>query len=274
MEITREIYWNVGHGLTTLGPMYLLGLVAFAVLVYGSLSRVRIYRQGKPAVRTDDPAARLSMMVKNMLLQSRVTRVAGPGLAHAVFFWGFLLLFIGTGLIVVQADFTDLLFDVVFLKGNVYKVFSIVLDLAGAAAVVMLFGFLVRRWLVKPAGLQSGFDDIVMHVLLFAILITGFLIEGARMAVTEVGTELAWWSPVGPGGWSRSGSLRFLRSINACGGSILFWPWCLSASFHLPSSDISSPPAPTIFLRIAAPSANWSPPIWKMRRLRISVYGR
>ncbi|MBW2683048.1 MAG: (Fe-S)-binding protein, partial [Deltaproteobacteria bacterium] len=32
---------------------------------------------------------------------------------------------------------------------------------------------------------------------LFAILLTGFVIEGARMAVTELGTPLAIWSPLG-----------------------------------------------------------------------------
>ena len=36
-----------------------------------------------------------------------------------------------------------------------------------------------------------------MHGLLFAILLSGFVIEGARMAVTELGTPLAYWSPVG-----------------------------------------------------------------------------
>jgi len=36
-----------------------------------------------------------------------------------------------------------------------------------------------------------------MHALLFVILITGFVIEGARMAVTELGTPLAPWSPIG-----------------------------------------------------------------------------
>jgi nitrate reductase gamma subunit len=197
METTREIYWNVGHGLATLGPMYLFALAAVAVLVYGAVSRVKIYRQGQPVNRTDEPLARLAMMMKNMLLQARVTRVFGPGLAHAVFFWGFALLLVGTGLIVIQADFTDLFFDVVFLKGIPYKLFSIVLDIAGIAALVMLLGLLVRRWLVKPAGLLTGRDDIIMHSLLFAILVTGFLIEGARMAVTEMGTELSYWSPIG-----------------------------------------------------------------------------
>jgi len=124
-------------------------------------------------------------------------RVRGPGVAHGLFFWGFFLLFLGTCLIVVQADFTDLLFGVKFLKGTFYKLFSVVLDLAGLVAIVMLFGLFIRRYLVRPAGLETKRDDAIMHGLLFAILATGFVIEGARMAVTELGTPLAAWSPVG-----------------------------------------------------------------------------
>lgn len=197
MEFTREIYWNVGHGAATLAPMYLFTAMALAVLVYGLLRRVKIYRLGRPVERMDQPLARLGGMLRAMLLQTRVLRVAGPGLAHAVFFWGFLLLFIGTGLIVVQADFSDLFFDYVFLKGTFYKLFSLTLDLAGLAAIIMLAGLFVRRWVVRPAGLETKRDDAVMHGLLFAILVTGFFIEGARMAVTELGTPLAAWSPVG-----------------------------------------------------------------------------
>ncbi len=36
-----------------------------------------------------------------------------------------------------------------------------------------------------------------MHSLLFAILLSGFVVEAARMAATEIGTPLASWSPVG-----------------------------------------------------------------------------
>ncbi len=63
----------------------------------------------------------------------------------------------------------------------------------------MLLGLLVRRYLVRPKGLENRRDDVLMHSLLFAILVTGFLIEGARMAVTEVPArmDLAVWSPVG-----------------------------------------------------------------------------
>ena len=123
--------------------------------------------------------------------------MVGAGTAHAVFFWSFFLLFIGTLLIVAQADFTDLFFGVKFLKGNFYLGFSLVLDLAGLAAIGMLLGLAVRRYLIRPEGLTTKGDDALMHGLLLAILVTGFVIEGARMAVTEMGTPLALWSPVG-----------------------------------------------------------------------------
>lgn len=197
MEFSREIYWNVGHGAGTLVPMYLLAIAAVAVLVYGFRERMKVYRQGLPLERTDQMGARIAEMLKNVLLQKKVARVVWPGLLHGLFFWGFFLLLIGTTLIVIQADFTDLLFGVKFLKGTFYKLFSVTLDLAGLVAILMLAGLLVRRFIFRPEGLETKRDDVIMHALLFTILITGFIIEGARMAVTEMGTPLSLWSPVG-----------------------------------------------------------------------------
>ncbi len=199
MEFTREIYWNVGHGVWTLLPMYLLTLGAFFVLIKVFLQRIAVYKQGLPLNRTDRTAERIQGMITKILFQQKVIRVRWPGLLHGLFFWGFGLLFIGTCLIVVQADFTDLLFDVKFLTGTFYKLFSIVLDLAGLVCIVMLAGLFVRRYFFPPEGLETKKDDAIMHGLLFAILLTGFVIEGARMAATEMGTPLAAWSPVGLG---------------------------------------------------------------------------
>ncbi|THB75965.1 MAG: 4Fe-4S dicluster domain-containing protein [Desulfobulbaceae bacterium] len=197
MEFTREIYWNVGHGVTTLLPMYLLVVIALGLLAYGFYRRVLVYKKGGPLNRSDNPGARAIDLVNNVLFQKKVTTVRLPGMFHGLFFWGFFLLFIGTTLIVIQADFTDLLFDYVFLKGNFYKIFSITLDLAGLVCILMLGALLVRRYVLKPEGLETGRDDAIMHGLLFLILISGFVIEGARMAVTEMGEPVAAWSPVG-----------------------------------------------------------------------------
>ena len=197
MEFTREIYWNVGSGAGTLIPMYLLLLVAVSLLAWGGWQRIKVYRLGRELQRCDDLPRRLVEALGQVLTQVRVLRVTGAGTAHGLFFWGFFLLFIGTSLIVLQADFTDPLFGIKFLKGNFYLIFSLVLDLAGAVAIVMLAGLFVRRYFVRPAGLETCWEDAVSHVLLMVILLTGFVIEGARMAVTELGTDLALWSPVG-----------------------------------------------------------------------------
>ena len=195
--MTREIYWNIGNGATTLVPMYLFAVASMAVLAWGFLQRVKIYKQGKPLNRTDELGVRIARLVRDVLLQVKVLQVKGPGVAHGLFFLGFFLLFLGTCLIVIQADFTDLFFGVKFLKGNFYLFFSVVLDIAGLVAIVMLGGLLVRRYIVRPEGLETKKDDALMHGLLFAILVSGFVIEGARMAVTEMGTPLALWSPLG-----------------------------------------------------------------------------
>ncbi len=197
MELTREIYWNVGHGAGTLVPMYVLLLAALCILVWGSWQRIKIYRLGRELQRIDDLPRRVVEALYQVLAQLRVMQVKGAGTAHGLFFWGFFLLFVGTCLIVLQADVTDPLFDVKFLKGPFYLVFSLVLDIAGAIAIIMLAGLFVRRYLLKPPGLETRQEDAFIHVLLMVILLTGFVIEGARMAVTEIGTNLSLWSPVG-----------------------------------------------------------------------------
>lgn len=197
MEFTREIYWNVGHGV--LIPMYALAFLAVGILVHGALKRIGVYRLGKPANRTDDLRGRIAAALRDVLSQRQVLRVRAPGLAHSLFFWGFLVLALGTTLIFLQADLTDPVFGWKFLTGTFYKLFSLVLDIAGLLALVMLGVLFYRRYWVRPPGLASDRDDAIMHGLLFAILTTGFVIEGARMAVTELGagTGLAAWSPVG-----------------------------------------------------------------------------
>ena len=117
MVLTREIYWNVGSGAATLVPMYLLLMVALGVLVWGGWQRIKVYRLGKELHRYDELPRRVVEAICQVFSQVRVMRVIGAGTAHGLFFWGFFILFIGTSLIVLQADFTDPLFGVKFLKG-------------------------------------------------------------------------------------------------------------------------------------------------------------
>ncbi len=134
MQFTREIYWNVGHGVVL--PMYLFALATFGAFAWGFRNRLPVYRLGKALDRFDRLPERIGLLIRTALAQTRVLLVPGPGSLHAFFFWGFLLLFIGTLLVMAQADFTDLLFHVRFLQGTFYKWFSLVLDIAGLVAIL------------------------------------------------------------------------------------------------------------------------------------------
>ncbi len=197
MDATREIYWNVGHGVQL--PMYLFTVLTFAIFAYGFYRRVRVYRLGQPLPRLDQLPRRFARLIGRAFGQLRLMLVKLPGWTHSFLFWGMLLLFIGTLLIMLQVDFLQPLFAVTFLKGTFYKIYSLTLDIAGFVVFVMLFGFAVRRFWRKPKGLETIRDDHLIFWLLIAILFTGFLLEGARMAVTEVKPNpgLAILSPVG-----------------------------------------------------------------------------
>ena len=197
MEATREIFWNVGHGVVAV--MYLLALAAAIGMAQGFRQRLAIWRQGKTLDRFDRPAQRVGKFLKDTFSQRKVLRVTDGGLPHAIFFWAFLLLFAGTALVMVQADLLAPLFRLNMLSGSFYRLFSLTLDLAGLAAILTLAALFIRRFLVRPPGLETTAEDARVHALLFSILVTGFLIEGCRMAVTEIHDNpgLAIWSPVG-----------------------------------------------------------------------------
>lgn len=197
MEATRQIYWNVGHGVVI--PMYILAGAAFGCLVWGFWQRLPVWRQGKALDRWDRYDERVKRMLGEVFSQVKIFRVTDGGVFHTLFFWSFLTLFVGTMLVMFQADFFTPLLQVNLLSGEFYKAFSLVLDIAGILAIVMLAGLFIRRFVVQPKGLEIVRDDYIVLQLLFAILITGFLIEGARMAATELqqNPELARFSPGG-----------------------------------------------------------------------------
>ena len=80
MEFTREIYWNVGHGLTTLGPMYGLLLVALVLFAIGFLKRIKVYRLGQPLDRTDQRGEEIrTQLVENRLRDAGLPADPIPG---------------------------------------------------------------------------------------------------------------------------------------------------------------------------------------------------
>jgi Fe-S oxidoreductase/nitrate reductase gamma subunit len=120
---------------------------------------------------------------------------------HVAVFWGMLALLVGTILATVDWDVTHLLFDFQFLTGGVYILYELVLDVAGLLVIVGLAMAFYRRYLARPDRLRDlpikklGGDDVYVLIMLLAVVLSGYLTEGLRIAVTQ--PSWAAWSPAG-----------------------------------------------------------------------------
>jgi Fe-S oxidoreductase/nitrate reductase gamma subunit len=189
----RDTFWNV-PGWAQLA-LYIGGTVAIAILVYGMWQHVTLWRAGTAENRHDRIPERVRLVAKHALGQVRTLSQAYPGVMHAIMFWGFLALFMGTVLATIDWDITLPLFGYKLLKGPFYLVYETVLDLFGLFFVIGLGMAVWRRFVVRPRRVDPTARFARVLALLFVINLTGFIMEACRLAVTQP----AWapWSPVG-----------------------------------------------------------------------------
>lgn len=183
MEITREIFWNVGTWVRW--PVYGLGLVVIIIFVRGLIGRIRLWKIGKPENRTDKIGKRIVSVLSFGLFHKRILKEPYPGITHLFLFWGFLVLLIGTTLIFIQEDFTRLLFGTEFIHGGFYLLFSFALDFFGLLAVIGVILLAFRRYVLRPDRLDNRSEDFIGLLVIFLVLVTGFLNEGVRIAITR-----------------------------------------------------------------------------------------
>ena len=119
---------------------------------------------------------------------------------HALMFWGFCALLLGTILATIDYDITlrlPLGLDFKLLQGPFYLVYELSLDLFGLFFVVGLGLALYRRFVVRPKRIDPTSHFAWILALLFAINVTGFVLEACRLAVVK-----PWWAPWSPVGWA------------------------------------------------------------------------
>lgn len=184
-DVTREFYFNVGgpHGFMRWG-VYIFMFAAVFYLIYTIVKKVQIWRQGKSELRTDFPEKRIIAVIKYAFLQAKVLREKFPGIMHGAIFFGFVVLFIVTMIIVVQEDFTGLFFHYHFIHGDFYIIWSLFGDIFGVVVLIGLCMAIYRRYIVKPTRLDTKKIDTFALALITIIIITGFFNEAMRIALT------------------------------------------------------------------------------------------
>ncbi len=199
----REEFWNIGFPLFGI-IAYTTILIATVCIFYGIYRRYRIWRLGKPAdLGPWGPRLKrfLQRFAADVFVHRRfIKRELYAGFMHFFLFWGFTVLFIATAVGTFEYNFHKLLpFDFPTARFRVQEDF--IWDIFGGLfAAIGLTMAIIRRYILKPSRLNTFIDDTLFLVFFSVLVITGFMIEGLRIAGTTLDGTLngpAWAAPIG-----------------------------------------------------------------------------
>lgn len=195
MTAGREIFWNIGAWGNI---VYVLMAIAMGIFIWAFYRRYLLWRIGRPDNRLDHLNIRITSFVRKIgvevLGQRLILQKPFPGVMHLIVFWAFLSFLVAT-----IADFIHhYIFH--FLEGGVYLWFSLIVDSLGLLALLAIAGFAVRRYVLRPTLLDNRPTDAIALTLLFFLILTGFMVEGSRVAATEM-IETPPYAPWSIGGW-------------------------------------------------------------------------
>jgi len=183
---TRPIGWNVSE--VAFAVMYALVAIQALALGYGFSRRYIAWRSGKPFGPLDRIGERLRQALAVVFLHRRLIRPGYiyAGVMHLFIFYGFVFLFIGTLIVMLEADIVRPFFNASFYQGTFYVIYKVVINFFGLIFIIGLLMAVYRRYFQHlPKFRRSLSDDaIVLGILLF-LGITGFLLEALRLSATQ-----------------------------------------------------------------------------------------
>jgi Fe-S oxidoreductase/nitrate reductase gamma subunit len=193
-EVGRAVFGNIPELAVAL---FYVGIAAFTGLMFFLFAeRSRSWERGAWERRAGMTKQRLHQLREGLTMRTLV-RDRSAGLMHAAIYYGFIVLFLGT----VTLEIDHLLpTNLKFLHGVVYQGYSFILDVFGLVFLAGIAWAVWRRYGSRPWRLRSKTrpEDAVILTTLALIGITGFLIEGARIAL--IGRpDWEMWSFVGYG---------------------------------------------------------------------------
>ena len=186
MNPSRQLFWNIGFPWI----FYLLAVSAVGVFGFGVWRRYHVWRSGQPVARNDRKWIRLRLALKGILGHKRILRRKSAGAMHLLFFWGMIILGIGTTLVAIHDDL-----GVKVLQGKFYLLFKLSMDMAGLGTLGGVSIAIYRRYVLRDGESDARTGKGLVLALISGIIVTGFLTESLRIASTT--DPWGAWSPVG-----------------------------------------------------------------------------
>jgi Fe-S oxidoreductase len=228
-QVTRQILWNVPVPFIVL--MYALLAVLIAAIIWVGLRWYRLVRLGAPLNRLDQPLKRLFLALRDAFGQGNVVRESW-GWMHFSFYVGFVGLFIGTTIVLINSDVRDLFrlfgINLYFYYGAFYLFFKAAMD---TFFLILIIGVLVesaRRAVRRPsvldqpprekvaANLENRLGYWFPMTMLVIVAVTGLMLEGARINATH--PHFTSWAYVGR-------TIGALEGALGAGATFHRWLW-------------------------------------------------
>jgi nitrate reductase gamma subunit len=189
-------FWNIPAGLVK--AFYAFAGLTVIIFVLGFWDKARIWSKGMDADKELKGMGVVKLIwlsitkffSSDCMFAKRVfPRSIIRGLMLMGIMWGFLILFLGT------SGRSLNYYLIPFLEGQIWLLFSLVLDIAGVILLIGIAFGLYRKYIGKPERMVKSTQDGMLLWLLFLVVLTGFLVEGIRLAALN--PPAADWSPVG-----------------------------------------------------------------------------
>jgi Fe-S oxidoreductase/nitrate reductase gamma subunit len=178
--------------------MYTVFFICGCIMLYGLYRHIRSYGIGVGqflGLAARDVRRKAGRFLEFGVGQRRVLRDRGGGTMHGALFFGFLMLLAYTTLIFLQTDILPIFTPFVFIQGPAYLTLEFLGDTLGAAFIVGLMIAIYRRFVARLEKLETKRDDYLILGMLVWIGVSGFVVEGLRLAVQPV--SWAAFSPLG-----------------------------------------------------------------------------
>jgi Fe-S oxidoreductase/nitrate reductase gamma subunit len=174
MEIARIHFW----GIDSVGLFYVLAGISVIIFLIGFYLRISIWLAGIKTDKLDLSTVGIINLLKDGLLGRRIFKGdLSAGLMHFFIMWGFIGLFAGTVLLTIDY------WLIRFLTGSTYLIYSFCMEILGLMLIAGLLIALIRRYITRVPRLSSRPQDFWVLILIFACVLTGFMVEGVRLAI-------------------------------------------------------------------------------------------
>jgi Fe-S oxidoreductase/nitrate reductase gamma subunit len=187
---TRQIFFNVDHP----WAVYVFMAALVGLMVYGLVHHIRLWGIGKPTPgMLSEVPQRFRNAMRLGLAQEKVRRDRYAGIMHWCIFSSIVVLTFVTLQVAIDADS-----PFKFLHGTYYLIFSFYGDLFGVIGLIGVGMALNRRYFQDFHRIRwdERLEDHLIILGLGFVLITGFMVEAARIAVSELSQHPDWaiWS--------------------------------------------------------------------------------